>query len=215
MKQEDFRKLLEERYLFHLHTVITDGKLQIRDYFEFAKENGVKTIFFTEHVRKELRYDFGAFVQDIRNTEREYDGIRAVISAEAKLLPGGGLDISDDTFAHLDVLCFACHGFPDDHELYFDSFRKLFADPKWKTVPRVFVHPGRYLRKRDVTDEATWARLEEMLLFAVENGVTIEENKREMLPPRISIIPEDMRIVGYDIHEAGGLERWKTGELNG
>jgi putative hydrolase len=214
MRQEEFRKLLEQPYLFHLHTSITDGRLEIRDYFGFAKENGVKSIFFTEHVRRELKYDFREFAAAIRETAGEFEGIRGFVGAEAKLLPGGGLDISRDTFDQLDVLCFACHGFPDDHELYFDSFRKLFSDPQWKDVARTFVHPGRYLKKRQVTDPALWERLDELLLFAVGEGVNIEDNKREMLPPDITVVPEDFRITGYDIHERSGLEKWKSA-LNG
>jgi putative hydrolase len=214
MRQEEFRKRLEQPYLFHLHTVITDGKLNIRDYFEFAQKNGIKTIFFTEHVRRELEYDFREFSAAIRQTAGEYEEIRGVVGAEAKLLPGGGLDISRVTYAQLEVLCFACHGFPDDHELYFDSFSKLFSDPQWKDVARIFVHPGRYLRKRQVTDQKLWERLNELLLFAVSEGVNIEENKREMLPPDITIVPENVRVTGFDIHERTGLEKWKNSELN-
>lgn len=208
MKQEEFRSITVERYLFHLHTRYTDGHLDAIDYFKFAEENNIKSIFFTEHVRRELRYSFEDFISEIRSVEAGFPGIKGFIGAEAKLLPGGGLDIDASTFELLDVLCFACHGFPDDIELYFESFRKLFADEQWKSKVRVFVHPGRYLLKRDWLTEENKARLEELLLFAVENGVIIEDNKRENLPPNINAIPLNMRVIGYDIHHAKGLEHW-------
>jgi len=215
MKQEDFRDYIKEPYLFHLHTRYTDGKLDAIDYFNFANENGVRTIVFTEHVRRDLKYDFSAFVSEIRRVEKEFPGIKAIIGAEAKLLPGGELDINQDTNDQIVVLCFACHGFPDDHELYFESFATLFRDDKWKDKIRVFVHPGRYLKKRHVVDGEIWKRLDGLIEIAVENGVFIEENKREMLPPSIDIVPEEWRIVGYDIHHESGLENWRMGENNG
>lgn len=215
MKREDFRELLAKPYLFHLHTRYTDGHLDVVDYFRFAKENDIKTIIFTEHVRRELKYDFTAFVDEIVATSELFPEIRGLIGAEAKLLPGGGLDIDKATADLLDVLCFACHGFPDDHELYFKSFEQLLTDDQWKNKIRVFVHPGRYLKKRQVTESAYWDRLHDLLLLGIENGVFIEDNKSEMLPPSIHLLPDEHKIVGYDIHHQKGLENWLKGEVNG
>lgn len=211
MKPEEFKALLGDRYLFHLHTRYTDGKLDAVDYFRFAAEHQVKSIFFTEHVRKELKYSFEEFVSEIRETEKKFPGISGYIGAEAKVLPGGDLDIDQKTFEQLDVLCFACHGFPDDVELYFESFRQLFSDDRWKSVPRVFVHPGRYLKKRDWLTENNTMRLHQLLEFAMEEGIFIEDNKREHLPPTIDKIPVSMQVVGYDIHHQVGLDNWLKG----
>lgn len=208
MKQEEFSSLLQQPYLFHLHTNYTDGQLEVEDYFRFARTHGVKTIFFTEHVRKDLKYDFHAFVDDIKAVEAKYEGIRGVIAAEAKILPEGDLDISQAVFDTIDVLCFACHGFPDDFDLYYRSFQRLLSDEKWKQKVRVFVHPGRYLKKRHIQEDIYWNKLNELLLLGASNGVYIEDNKREMLPPDISIIPSDLQIVGFDIHNFNGLEKW-------
>lgn len=213
MRQEEFDQLLANRYLFHLHTRYTDGKLDVADYFEFARKHEVKTIFFTEHVRKELKYDFRAFVAEIKETELQFPGIRGVISAEAKVLPGGDLDIDQDTFGQLEVLCFACHGFPDDIALYFESFQQLFSDERWKSIPRVFVHPGRFFKKRGWLNEENSERLHELLEFAMSHGIRIEDNKREHLPPTIDRIPLPMQIIGYDIHHQEGLERWLKGTV--
>jgi putative hydrolase len=215
MRPEEFRKCLEKPYLFHLHTRYTDGKLDVAEYFEFARKHGVSTIFFTEHVRKELKYSFPDFVAEIRTLQEQFPGIAGYIGAEAKVLPGGDLDIDRDTFEQLDVLCFACHGFPDDIELYFSSFQTLFSDERWKSKTRIFVHPGRYLKKRDWMTEENKRRLHDLLEFAMEHGVLIEENKREHLPPTIEEIPRENRVVGYDIHHQEGLSRWLLGENGG
>lgn len=215
MKLEEFRKLLEKPYLFHLHTRYTDGHLDVDDYFRFAKEHGVETIFFTEHVRRELKYDFSAFSSEIRAVEARYPGIRGIVGAEAKILPGGDLDINAKTFDEIELLCFACHGFPDDNTLYFESFHTLLSDERWKSKIRVFVHPGRYFKKRHIEDEQSWNSLEEMLEFGVGNGVFIEDNRREHLPKHPERIPDDFRIIGYDIHQPRDLERWLSEQGNG
>ncbi|OFZ65109.1 MAG: hypothetical protein A3D92_18360 [Bacteroidetes bacterium RIFCSPHIGHO2_02_FULL_44_7] len=215
MKLEEFRKLLEKPYLFHLHTRYTDGHLEVEDYFCFAQEHGVETIFFTEHVRRELKYDFSAFAAEIRVVATRYPGIRGVVGAEAKILPGGDLDIHSNTFDEIDVLCFACHGFPDDDVLYFDSFRKLLGDERWKSKIRVFVHPGRYLKKRHIEDAERWDKLEELLAFGMENGVFIEDNRREYLPKHPEKIPGASKVIGYDIHQPRDLERWLSEQGNG
>lgn len=212
MKSDEFRKLLEEPYLFHLHTRYTDGQLDAIDYFRFAKEHGVKTLVFTEHVRRDLKYDFSAFVSEIRTIALDYPEVKAVIGAEAKILPEGELDISEETLKQIDVLCFACHGFPDDNALYLRSFRNLLTSGEWKDKIRVFVHPGRYLKRRRIEDPEMWNALNELLLLGADNSVFIEENKRENLPPEIQVVPEEWRIVGYDIHHESGLENWLKGE---
>lgn len=215
MKLEDFRARLDRPYLFHLHTRYTDGHLDAEDYFRFAGEHGIETIVFTEHVRRELRYDFSAFVAEIRAVAERYPGIMPVIGAEAKILPEGDLDIDESTLAQIDVLCFACHGFPDDHDLYFRSFRKLLSDECWKEKIRVFVHPGRYFQKRHVEDPELWRGLEELLEWGMENGVIIEDNRRENLPRHPEKIPSAWKITGYDMHHPRDLEKWLNAERNG
>jgi putative hydrolase len=154
---------------------------------------------FTEHIRKELKYAFKDFVADIKNSALKYPDVNYLIGAEAKVLPGGDLDIPDDILNDISLIAFACHGFPDDAQLWFNSFSKLFEDARWKNKYRVYVHPGRFLLKRNWLQQQT-PLLEKLIQKAINEGVYIEQNKREMLPPASIILPPSQSIIGFDIH---------------
>lgn len=201
-----FSEYLSERYLFHLHTYYTDGKLSVEDHFRFCDENGVKTLMFTEHVRKELKYSFSDFVSEIKECAKKYPVVNYLVGAEAKVLPGGGLDIPEEILNDISLIAFACHGFPDDVNLWFDSFSKLFEDERWKNHYRVYVHPGRFLQKRNWLEEHI-PLLENLIQKAIAQGVYAEQNKREMLPPTSIILPAAQKIIGFDIHRKEDFEK--------
>jgi histidinol phosphatase-like PHP family hydrolase len=207
---EEFKNAIKsENYIFHIHTNYTDGKSSVIDYFEFAFKNNNKVIIFTEHVRKNLGYDFDGFVKEIKEANEFYPQISVFIGCEAKLLPGGDLDIPLEILANVDVICFACHSFPKDLELYKFSLRKLFLDDKWRNHIRVWVHPGRFLKKLQILDRNLYI-LQELIEFAISEGVFIEKNLREKLPPIeiIKNIPNDNIILGYDAHSINELTNY-------
>ena len=106
---ERFENLLSRRYIFHLHTNYTDGLSSIEDYCLWASRNGCDTIVFTEHVRKELSYDFYSFLSDIENAKRKFPNMDIWVGVEAKILLDGELDISDEVLPKIEIICFACH----------------------------------------------------------------------------------------------------------
>lgn len=50
---------------WHVHTCYTDGQNTIDECCQKAVEIGIPLIAFTEHVRKNLNYDFHNFLNDI------------------------------------------------------------------------------------------------------------------------------------------------------
>lgn len=194
--QEEFKALLKKRYLFHLHTTYTDGNINVQDYFEFAIDHNIKTLIFTEHVRKNLDYSFNLFVDEIHEKSKQYPSVNAIIGAEAKILPDKQLDISDDIYDKIDLLAVACHGFPENVDLYFDVLHHVLSQRREKVT--VFVHPGRYLKKRKINNQ--YLSLQIIIDEAVVQGIYIENNKRENLPDRSVNIPEENEITGFDIH---------------
>ncbi len=161
---------------------------------------------FTEHVRRELKYSFADFVSEINECGKKYADVDFLIGAEAKVLPGGGLDIPENILDDISLIAFACHGFPDDAELWFNSFSKLFEAERWKKKHRVFVHPGRFLLKRNWLEQHT-GLLEKLINKAISECVYIEQNMREMLPPPSIVLPSDKSITGFDIHRSEDYEK--------
>ncbi len=205
---EEFKGMINKgNYIFHIHTNYTDGISNINNYFEYASKNNIDVIVFTEHVRKDLKYNFDAFIEDINENNRRYSRIKTFIGCEAKLLPGGDLDIPINILSKIDVICFACHSFPEDLELYKLSLKKLFINNQWKNYVRVWVHPGRFLKRLYILDRSILI-LEKLIMTAIIEGVFIEKNLKEFLPPKeiIKNIPIDNIILGYDAHSIEELD---------
>ncbi|KKG07103.1 histidinol phosphatase [Methanosarcina mazei] len=125
---------------WHVHTCYTDGKNSIDEYCQKAVAIGLPLIAFTEHVRKNLDYDFHRFLNDIEIAKEKYDLI-ILSGCEAKVLPYGELDVSDDILKEIDYPIFAFHSFPKDTDLYFESLKKVLKN---KHV-NAWAHPGVFL----------------------------------------------------------------------
>jgi histidinol phosphatase-like PHP family hydrolase len=210
MKSDPF----QGRYLFHFHTQRTDGKLTARDYFEWAQGQGVESLLFLEHVRREASYDVPAFVEEVRELEQRF-GIRARIGFEAKLLADGTLDISPEHCALAEIVGIAEHGFPNDVELLQTAFQRAM-----RRLPEqlahcclVWVHPGLWFKKRGIERSTSTACLS-MLQQAQDSGVFVERNLRyalldEALVPTIS---KELLVLGADAHTAKDLGAWEASD---
>ena len=208
---EKFKDLTSnENYLFHLHTNYTDGLNSIEDYFRYASKNKFETIVFTEHVRKKISYNFEDYFSEIRRTETKFENVNAIVGVESKIFPDGSIDIPDSILPMIDLLCFACHSFPDDITLYEEAFKEVFVDAKWKSFIRVWVHPGRYLQRIGLTKHNTDI-FHGLLNTAVGEGVFIENNLKQVVLLRniIESIPSESLVVGHDAHSVSELEAHK------
>ncbi len=107
--------LLKGRW--HIHTIYTDGKTNVSEYCKKAVELNVPLLAFTEHVRKNLDYDFNDLLDDIEKAREEFDLI-ILSGVEAKVLADGDLDVEDWILKEVDYSIFAFHSFPKDIDLY-------------------------------------------------------------------------------------------------
>ncbi len=198
------------RYLFHFHTVLTDGRLSVRDYFEYARKLGIERLVFLEHISRTPTYDVPRFAAAVEEHAEAF-GVPALIGFEAKLLADGNLDIRDEDLSLADVLGIAEHGFPDDPavlEMAFataiDACRPLMED---KAI--VWVHPGLWFKKRRRVPDAE-PTFHTMLRCASQAALFIEQNLRYELvsdTTRLEISAERL-VLGADAHNADDLRRW-------
>ncbi|MDA8087537.1 MAG: PHP domain-containing protein [Nitrospiraceae bacterium] len=189
-----------------MHTTYTDGSGTVEDYFEYASLHGYESIVFTEHVRMNMSYDFDAFLEDIKAARQKFPWIMALAGAEAKILPGGLLDIPDNVSSKIEVICIACHSFPGNIRLYEKSFQKLLGDSRWGNHIRVWVHPGRFLRRMGLLD-GNLENIGSLIRLGADRGVFIENNIKNNLPPAslLNGIHPDMIVVGCDAHSPSEL----------
>jgi putative hydrolase len=189
---------------WHVHTSLTDGEGTVDEYCRRAQALGLPLIAFTEHVRLDLKYDFNSFLDSIDNAREEYD-IIILSGCEAKVLPGGELDVEDWILDEVDHPIFAFHAFPDDQELYFKSLLKAIRS---KAV--AWAHPGALLKHLSYhldDDELEW-----IFRSMAEREVLLELNSKYDVPP------EDWRnlasslgvkfVRGGDIHSPDALRRY-------
>ncbi|MEP0546260.1 MAG: PHP domain-containing protein [Rhodothermales bacterium] len=169
--------LFAGRVLFHCHTSHTDGRPTVDDYVCYAAEHGIERVVFLEHIRRVPSYDVPAFADEVR-ASGERHGVPTNVGFEAKVLPGGELDIADEHLALADVTGIAEHGFPDDAALWEASLRQAFETYGGDAArPAVWVHPGLWLRKTRRLD-ALRGTYEALLGAAQDAGVFVEQNAR-------------------------------------
>ena len=200
------------RYLFHFHTTLTDGRLSVKDYFDFVMHRGVDSLIFLEHIRKKPTYDVEGLHAETKQLAQE-TGVRTLLGFEAKLLPGGELDIDEQFLQKAEIIGIAEHGFPNDCGLLRSSFLRAL-DRYPRDLPEktfVWVHPGLWFQTRGIdlnVSTSYW----DMLHSAQDSGVLIERNLRYGLVGDniVSRISSESIVVGADAHTARDLEVWES-----
>ena len=159
---------------WHVHADFTDGKDSVKEMADQAIRNGLKALAFTEHVRKELTYNFDEYVKQIRN----YNGpIKLFVGCEAKVLSEkGDIDASSDTISKCDIVVASFHSFPEGKEGYLNAIKNMLKNPSVD----IWGHPLLHARKKeyDISSDK-WRKI---VLIAKENNKIIEFNNRHNVP---------------------------------
>jgi putative hydrolase len=186
--------------LWHIHTNFTDGENSIFEYCEYASINNIKLIGFTEHVRKELDYDFDDYIEQIKKARILFPNLIILIGCEAKVLDiEGNLDVSKEVYDKCDLVLGAFHSFPyEDKESYLTAMKNMLKNQKID----VFAHPFLFAKKKSFTLEEV--EIVEIIKLCEENEIILEKNKRYKLPSQ-EIIKKATTlginyIIGRDIH---------------
>lgn len=188
------------RYLFHLHTAYTDGTPQVADYFDLARSQALDRLIFLEHIRRRPTYDVGRFVAEVR-AEADRTGLPALVGFEAKVLPGGDLDISPEHASLADIIGIAEHGFPADSARWSSSLHRVLAGAAGAFGERqvVWVHPGLWLKRQGMWDTRE-AELRRLVSHAHSLGVRLEHNLRYGLLPSYLLAEAGPWVLGADAH---------------
>lgn len=197
------------QYLAHLHTSLTDGTNTIDEICRWADDHGYTSAVFSEHIRREPTYSFDAYKDGIERARATFPSLDVWTGVEAKVFPGGGIDCSDDILKNIDVLYIACHSFSGDVDAWADTMRAALGETHESGLVRVWAHPGRFLARRDLLADHD-GLLMDLMKHARDNGVYIERNLRDGLPPEslLADIGSASIITGIDAHSIADLERF-------
>jgi len=189
---------------WHIHTNYTDGKNSVFEYCKRALEMGIPLLAFTEHVRRELSYDFNQFLADIEKARQEFNLI-ILSGCEAKVLPDGELDVKQWILKKVDYVIFAFHSFPKDIDLYIESLKSVLRN----SYVNAWAHPGEFLSRHDL--ELPEKDLIEIFKLMREQDVLLEINRKYSVPPEkwVSMARRyNVRMVrGSDVHSTEDLRR--------
>jgi len=157
-----------------MHTVETDGRNTIQEMTEAAKARGYKYMAITDH-SKNLAFANGlddmravTHIQRIREVNEQIEGITIFAGIEVDILADGGLDLSDDVLAQMDVVIASVHSvFNQEPDKMTERLLKAIGNPNTSIIG----HPtGRLQLRRD----AYQFDMDAILLAAAKHKVAME-----------------------------------------
>ena len=169
-----------ENYLhsgdWHVHTNYTDGKNTVFEYCEKAQENGLELIAFTEHVRRNLDYNFDDFISDVYSAKDHFD-LNVLVGCEAKVLDlRGALDVSKSVLDECEVVLGAFHKFKINKKRYLTAIENMLKN----LDVDIWAHPTLFAKNNGF--ELSQDDLLRIVNLCKEEGVLIERNIRYDLP---------------------------------
>ncbi len=193
---------------WHVHTNYTDGKNTVEELCNVAERRRIPLIAFTEHVRKNLKYNFEDLLEDIDRAREEHPSLIILSGIEAKVLPDGTLDVSDEIIKSVDYPIFAYHSFPNDVEQYMRTLERVIKENPFINA---WAHPGLFLLKRGLPSSAI--EIEHILKLMKERNVLLELNHKYNLPFRDWIERAEQLgvtlVCGDDIHSISNFARFQ------
>lgn len=158
---------------WHVHTNYTDGKNTIFEYCKQAEKNGLELIAFTEHVRKDLTYNFEDFISNIYSAKDMFDLV-VIGGCEAKVLDlEGKLDVSEDVLKNCEVVLGTFHSFSySGKEYYLTALCNMLKNPDVD----IWAHPMHYAMRNNLT--LTELELRCISTLSLKYDVLIEKNMK-------------------------------------
>jgi histidinol phosphatase-like PHP family hydrolase len=177
-KYKDFLKTGD----WHIHTNFTDGENSPLDFFQQALRNNLRFLFFSEHCRKSMTYNYLEFKEEVIKASLDFP-IHFAAGVEAKVLDkGGDLDIASSILNDIDLVTFSFHG-----KLFKtkDNYKKALINSMKNPVSEVWGHPTSYHNSMNFSfSEEDW---DEIYSNLYQENICYEINKRYALPTPIEL----------------------------
>ncbi|MFH1836254.1 MAG: PHP domain-containing protein [Methanobacteriota archaeon] len=189
---------------WHVHTNFTDGENTISELCESAEELGIKLIAFTEHVRRNLDYNFNELLSEVDSARKKFN-LKILVGCEAKVLDlDGNIDAPRKIIEKCDVVLSGFHSFPEvSKKDYLKTLENLLKNPSVD----VWAHPTLYSQRHGI--KLTKNEMESIINSCIENQVLIEENIKYNLPkPEFLALTKKLgakTVVGSDAHKVSEL----------
>ena len=190
---------------FHVHTNYTDGENTIDEYCQGVRQNSLRAIAFTEHVRKNITYKFQDFLSDILQAKSKFGDIEILSGCEAKVLNiHGELDVPKEVLEQCDVVTGVFHSFKyEDKRNYLIALEAMLRND----VVGIWGHPTLFLIKRRI--KLVEDEINGIIDTCIEENVFIERNLKYGLPPprfmELAVKRGAKFVIGSDAHSVDEL----------
>jgi putative hydrolase len=159
---------------FHVHTSYNDHSspdLNIASAVEYAASIGLKTLAFTEHVRRESDW-INSYVNEIErnNTKRN---LKLVTGFEAKILRDGSIDCLPKYSADYFVIA-SFHTLYGNKEIWMNAIKSAIKNPDVNVIGHLAPEPTFSLNNEELV---------EICQLLKEHGKIVELNAKYNRPP--------------------------------
>ena len=189
----------------HVHTDYTDGKNTIREYCQKALQNNIEAIAFTEHVRRNLKYNFDNFLLDIERARREFPQLVMSSGCEVKVLnTKGELDVTESVLKQCEIVVGVFHSFKhQDKRSYLAALKAMLRN----SIVDIWGHPTLFLNKNQI--KLAEDEIKGIIDICVEEDVFIERNLKYDLPDanfmELAVKRGAKFVIGSDAHSIDEL----------
>jgi len=154
-----------------MHTNYTDGSASIQEMIDSAHVKKLKMIAITEHVRKQITYNYNDFFNKVKQSN--HHGLIVLAGCETKILnKEGDLDITDEIKQKSELILGSVHGWNDTVENCIKGIKLMLQ----RNEIDIWAHPLAWANKKDIHISLDiW---EELVKEAKKNDIAIEFNSK-------------------------------------
>ena len=189
---------------YHVHSNYNDHSaldLTVKNALDRAAEIGLKTLAFTEHVRRSSSW-VPRYIQEIHNL-RESSKTNVIIGFEAKILPDGSIDCLEEySGTHLIIASF--HNAYSDKKKWMNALIKAIENPHVNIIGHLAPEPSFELDGREIDFIAS---------RIVRHEKIVEINAKYHRPPKDWILTfrnKGVRFhLGSDAHSVSEIGRFE------
>ena len=189
---------------YHVHSSYNDHSaldLTVKNALDRAAEVGLKTLAFTEHVRRSSSW-VPQYIQEIKNL-RESTMTNVIIGFEAKILSDGSIDCLEE-YSEAYFIIASFHSVYSDKKKWMDALIKTIENPHVNVIGHLAPEPTFHIDGGEIDFIASKIVLHEKI---------VEINAKYHRPPRdwiLSFREKGVRFhLGSDAHSVSEIGRFE------
>jgi putative hydrolase len=167
--------VLDPKEDYHVHSSYNDHsspEMTVRNALETAEKLGLRTLAFTEHVRRSSTW-ISHYIQEIRSYSLR-SKVKVITGFEAKILPDGSIDCLED-YSRTYMVIASFHTLYIDKKIWMNALAKTIENPDVDIIGHLAPEATFTLNKYEIDSLAS---------KIVENGKIVEINAKYHRPPR-------------------------------